>query len=264
MKSRVLPVKNVSRLKAAGDALMQRSMGLPGIGLISGPTGYGKTTAATWMVNQCHGVYIRAMRLWSPKTMLMNLMRELDLDPRAKNNGEMVEAIIQRLAETNRPIFLDEADYVVESSRLLDTLRDIHDMSTVPVILIGKDKLAARIKDEQFTGRVLEHAKVEFQGADIEDARILATGLAEVGIADDLLIRLHNDACPKDTKTKNTTGGAEIRRLLVGLSTIEYFARTRGMDNVTLEDWPEGKNFFVGAAAPNTPAPGKVARIGGR
>ena len=70
MKYKILPTKNISRMRTAGDALLNRSPGMPGMGLIWAPTGYCKTTAATWFINQVNGVYVRALRLWSPKAML--------------------------------------------------------------------------------------------------------------------------------------------------------------------------------------------------
>jgi len=259
MRYRIIPVKNVSRLRDAGDALINRSIGMPGMGLIWGPTGYGKTTAATWFINQCNGVYIRAMRLWSPKTMLTAIARELDLDISKMNNGEMVEAIIQRLAETGRPLFLDEADYLVESRRLTDTLRDIHDLSTVPVILIGMHGIERRIRgNEQFTGRISQW--VGFAGIDPADARLLANGLAEVQIADDLLADLYQKASPKG---KQATPGAEVRRLTVGLGQIERYARSRGLDAIGMADLPDGFDYFIGAAV-NPDAGSKVASLRGR
>ncbi|MES9873118.1 MAG: ATP-binding protein [Candidatus Sedimenticola sp. 6PFRAG7] len=246
MKFKILPVKNVSRLNEAGQALIQRDLGMPGMGLIWGPTGYGKTTAATWFINQCHGVYIRAMRLWSPKSMLTALARELDLDVKGRNNGEMVELIIQRLAESNRTVFIDEADYIVESRRLTDTLRDIHDLSTVPVILIGMHGIEKRIRgNEQFTGRIAQW--VAFEGLDMADARLLADGLAEVIIADDLLRQLHTAASPK-SRQGGISGGAEVRRLVVGLGRIEQYARSRGLTQIAADDWPTNNEFFIGQA----------------
>ena len=79
MKNRVVPIKNIFAMREAADALLTRSQGMPGMGLIYGPTGYGKTTATTWLVNQVHGVYVRSMALWSPKTMLEAIARELDI-----------------------------------------------------------------------------------------------------------------------------------------------------------------------------------------
>ncbi|WP_241084856.1 AAA family ATPase [Candidatus Vondammii sp. HM_W22] len=260
MRYRILPVKNISRIKDAGDALISRSMGMPGMGLIWGPTGYGKTTAATWFINQCHGVYIRAIRLWSPRSMLDAMMRELDLYGKGMNNGQRVEAIIQGLAETGRPLFIDEADYVIDSQRLVDTLRDIHDLSSVPVILISMQGICKKLNRrgmEQFTGRIAQW--VEFSGADMEDTQLLADGLCEVKVAEDLLEHLHRIASPKN-KQNEVLGSAEIRRVLVGLEQIEQFARSRGLDTISEAQWTRGDDFFKGQAARPVPA-GKVASI---
>lgn len=253
MRAKIVPVKNIAAMKAAGDALIHRATGMPGMGLIWGPTGYGKTTAVTWFVNQCHGVYVRAVRLWTPKTMLSAIARELDIDCRRMNNAETLEAIIQRLAETGRPLFVDEADYVIDSRRLTDTLRDIHDLSVCPVILVGMHGIEKRIRgNEQFTGRIAQW--VAFGGCDLSDARLLADGLCEVTVADDLLADLHDKASPK------SGGGAEIRRLVVGLAAIEGYAKRRGMAQIAKKDWP-GRDYFIGAPAAPAAAPAKVVRI---
>ena len=260
MKYKILPIKNISRMRAAGDALLNRSPGMPGMGLMWAPTGYGKTTAATWFVNQVNGVYIRALRLWSPKSMLNAILRELDMESGGNTNGEMVERIIEKLAETGRPLFIDEADYCIDSKRLVDTLRDIHDLSTVPVILIGMQGIKTKLNRtdlSQFTGRISQW--VEFSGADIEDARMLANGLCEVAVADDLLIQLHQAASPQG-KQEETLGGAEIRRLVVGLGEIEQHALRRGWTSINAAQWDTSADFFVGQAAPT--AQPKIAAIG--
>lgn len=243
MKHKIIPVKNIGRLTGAAESLLARAPGMPGMGLVYGPTGYGKTTACTWLINQVHGVYVRAMKLWSPKTMLEAISRELDLDLHGLTLAGMLERIIQRLAETNRPLFIDEADYVVESKRLLDSLRDLHDMSAVPVILIGMHGIDRRIRSNpQFTGRLAQW--VQFQGLDAEDASLLRDQLPDVAIADDLLNAVFTAASPTQG------GGAEARRLVVGLSQIEGFAHQRGMDRVSLSDWPRGRDFFLGMPVP--------------
>ena len=258
MRSKILPVKNVLRLRAAGDALINRAPGMPGMGMVMGPTGYGKSTANAWYVNQVDGVYIRARALWSPKVMLASIAKELDIDGRGRNNGEMVDLIVQRLAETGRPLFIDEADYVVERKLLTDTLRDIHDLSTAPVVLIGMHGIERKIRSNpQYTGRIAHW--VVFEGIDMEDARLLADGLCEVEVADDLLAALHKEASPK----KQAEAGAEIRRLVVGLEQIEFFARSRGKSRMRLDDWPKDRDFFLGEAPmpTKTTHPGKVTKL---
>src|SRR3990167_8645189 len=139
MKYKICHIKNVARLAEAGDALINRGPRMPGMGLIYGPTGYGKSTASAWFVNQCHGVYVRAVALWSPSSMLETILRELRCEARGNSNARRVDAIIDKLAETGRPLFVDEADYLLDSKRMIETLRDLHDLATVPVILIGMD-----------------------------------------------------------------------------------------------------------------------------
>jgi len=247
MKHKIVPVKNIFKLREAAASLLERAPGMPGMGLVWGPTGFGKTTGTTWLINQVHGVYIRAMALWSPKTMLEAIARELDVEVNGLTLSAMMERIIQRLAETGRPVFIDEADYVVESKRLTDTLRDIHDMSTVPVILVGMHGIEKRIRNNaQFTGRLAQW--VRFDGLDMEDARLLRDMLPEVGIADDLLEELY-------TKASHRGQGAEVRRLMVGLGQIEAYARRRGMAEINLADWPKGADFFMGAPVAHEPAP---------
>lgn len=241
MKHAIVPVKNISRLSNAANALLERATGMPGMGLVHAPTGYGKTTACTWLINQVNGVYVRAMAVWSQKTMLEAIARELDIDLHGMTLAAMMERIIQRLAETNRPVFIDEADYVVESKRLTDTLRDLHDMSATPVILIGMHGIERRIRSNpQFTGRLAQW--VEFQGLDMEDAQLLRQRMMEVDIADDLLQAIYQQASSKG-------GGAEARRLVVGLSQVEGYARQHGMQSIGLSDWPKGRDFFLGMPA---------------
>ena len=238
MKTRVVPIKNIFAMREAADALLSRSQGMPGMGLIYGPTGYGKTTATTWLVNQVHGVYVRSMALWSPKTMLEAIARELDIDVRRLTLAGMAGSIVQRLAETGRPLFIDEADYLVDSKRLVDTLRDIHDMSTSPVVLIGMSGIDRKLRGHpQLTGRMAQW--VEFSGMDAEDVRMLADGLCDVRVEDDCLDELARRATPKE-------GGAEIRRVVVGLGNVEQHARRKGLASVGLGDLPKGFDFFLG------------------
>ena len=252
MKFKILPVKNVVRMKEAGDALISRSMGMPGIGLIWAPTGYGKTTATTWYINQVNGVFVRAMELWSAGAMLDDIATELGIDVRRLTLKKKSDAIVAGLAETGRSLFIDEADYVVDSPRLVNILRDVHDKSSTPIILIGMHGIERKIRNnEQFTGRISQW--VGFEGADQADARMLADGLCEVEVQQDLLDALHLKASPQ--QRGSSVYAAEVRRLLVGLEKIEQFAISAGLASIGLKDWPKNRDFFIGkAVAAKTPA----------
>ena len=140
MRNVVAQITNVRSLHVVSQSLIERDAGVPGIGLVWGATGFGKTTAAAWLANKVDAVYVRAMAAWTPSTMLASIMRELDAKPVARC-AAMVEIIVERLALDGRPLFVDEADYLVGSPKMLDTLRDLHDIATTPLILIARSSL---------------------------------------------------------------------------------------------------------------------------
>lgn len=234
MRYAIAPVKNIRHLDEAADALTTRAPGVPGMGIVWGPTGYGKTTAAARLRNNVDGVYVRANALWTPRAMLEALAKELRREWRG-SCARTLDAICEDLERAPRPVLLDEADYVLRTSRMVDALRDLHDATTAPVIMIGMPPIERAIKRwPQVMGRLQQW--VEFKAADLEDASVIARTLCEVGIDEGLLERLHREA------------GGEIRRIVVGLSRIEQFARTRGLDPVTSDAWGRDRLVFGGRA----------------
>jgi len=232
MRIAVAKTKNLSNLARAADQLRTRNIGTPGIGLIWGPSGLGKTTAATWFCDQYDAVYVRAWSTWTPGAMLGAICAALDL-PAQTRISAAIDQIVLALSRTQRPLFVDEADYLLGSARLLDTLRDLHDVSSAPVIVVGMGEFRRRAeRREQFAGRVT--ARVEFRPADIEDARTTATAMLErVRPTDDLLARLVQE-----------TGGS-MRRIVSGLAQVERLATRRRLAEVSLADW--GARPFDGA-----------------
>jgi hypothetical protein len=231
--NQIAHVKNVTMLATAADSLCTRSIGMPGIGLVWGPSGYGKSTATTWLYNRMNGIFIRAWPTWTPVSMLAALMHELSLKPLGRT-APMIDAVVRKLSEDNRPVFIDEADYLADKPILLETLRSLHDVSSAPLILIGMRDFKQRVMGrDQLRGRISEF--VEFQPADMEDARLLTDEICEKDVADDLLGELHKAAA------------GEIRRMTVGLGRIESFAKKKNLRKVNSSEWG-GRPFFLGDA----------------
>jgi hypothetical protein len=239
VRNKIAQVSNIKMVWRAEETLRTRALGVPGIGVIWGPTGFGKTTAITWLANQprVNAVYVHAMATWTPTAMLGAIMRELD-DEQRPRCAVMVDFIVRQLAREDRPLFVDEADYLTDDKKLLDTLRDLHDMSTTPLILIGMKNFQRRVTHrEQIAGRVSQW--LEFQPADLKDARTLCDEVCEVKVNDELLSALHRGA------------GGSMRGMIVGLSRIETFARAEGLSGVSLKDW--GDRPFTFSSAPKPP-----------
>lgn len=229
MKDVIAPVKNLLRLAELGESLKDRTLSTPGMGVVYGETGFGKTTGLAWYgVRQVRAVYVRALQLWSPLTMLETICGELDVQP-DRSLAKTLTLIVGELVRQNRILMVDEADYIVDSKRLLNTLRDLHDLSTMPVILVGMadfvKKLRTRIDQRQFSGRVA--FELEFKPLDLDDTHLLAKFLLADGlkIDDRLLQRLH----------EASEGSARLVR--VGLARIEQFALKKNLKRVTEEDW---------------------------
>jgi hypothetical protein len=227
MRHAVAITKNIQIASAAMEAVGARAPGMPGLVLMTGLTGFGKSTAMAFLANQNDALHLRAWPTWTPMAMLRSLAEEVGVSPRSNcdaNLREIVKALAQNPA---RALFIDEADYLADKRVLLETLRSLHDVTTTPIVLVGMDQFKKTLirRDDQLTNRISQW--VEFKRADLDDARALAEKCCEVGIGDDLLAKL-----------RDAVGGS-MRGLVVGMARIEQFARRKGIKKVGAEEWGE-------------------------
>jgi DNA transposition AAA+ family ATPase len=233
MLYKLAPVKNVVAFDNAFAALISRPAGTPGLGLVYGFTGAGKTTAVHRRIVSSGAVYIRAMSLWSPTRMCQTICRELGIQPSGQP-AEMVDRIITRMTDTGKALFIDEADYLLWKKPLIECIRDFHDVSNVPIVLIGMTGIEIKVqKYAQLERRFAQ--KIKFNPLDCEDIRILAKTCCEAPLADDLVEYLQ-------LQLKGSMG-----LVMVNLPAIERVAQ--GLDQpCTLNDWlSTGKTLHLGA-----------------
>jgi DNA transposition AAA+ family ATPase len=224
MLNKVVPVKNVERLTAAHNALKEAAHYLPKIGLIHGLAGAGKTTAIGHLSQVHGGCFVRATAVWTPKAMLVAILRELGREELGGNNQTKLDEVIKTLAISNLPLFVDEADYLFTRPSTLDILRDIHDQAGVPLYLIGMERISRKVNSRELVASRVSQ-EVKFTPLDLDDTRLVADTLSEVPIADDLLEDLHQKA------------RGSIRRITVGLSVVEAFGKHAAADLLTLAEW---------------------------
>ena len=231
MRDEMAITANVKRFLYAVQQLRDRSHGVEGMGLLWGQPGEGKSTVIAKATNVMDGIYLRAMRSWTTTEMLGALCEQLDL-PKSPRKAPMINGSVKSLMEFTRPVFVDEADYLMKQAELLDVLRDIYDMTGAPIILIGMQEFARKLSQAdngRFARRITQW--IQFKGIDMADTRILADTVCEVMVADDLLAELHQAA------------KANIGRMTTGLSRIETFGRTNQIREVALSDWGR-RDFF--------------------
>lgn len=227
MEYAIAPVKNITKLGELGLSLKEPGLNGRGIGVCYGETGLGKTTGLTWYGVKTNAVYVRALQVWTPSAMLTSIAHELGI-VLPRDLAKAVHLIVQHLSQQNRTLMIDEADYVVEKRKLLNTLRDLHDLAATPLILVGmRDfvrKLKAATDQRQFTGRVA--FELEFEKLDADDTALLAkTLLPALKLDHELQAKLH-EVCD-----------GSARLVSVGLQRIEKFAKERGLKIVTAKEW---------------------------
>lgn len=228
MKTVIAPIKNVQNFAVAGKALIDRPVSKPGLGLVTGDVGLGKTRTLSWWANRVDAPYIRAFATWKTAgPMLASMCHELGIEPR-RQHEETRKLVADTLARADkpRPLVVDEADYLVKYPELLDTLRDIHDLSGSAVLLIGMKSFVSKLlslkEQEQFVSRVSQF--VEFKPLDREDAGTLVNAIADVTISDALVDRMHAEAM------------GSARLLTIAVDQIENLAKRKGLKTVDADD----------------------------
>lgn len=228
-----IAVKNVAAFMTLCMRLIERDPHLPGIGVCHGDSGLGKTYASIFAQNKTRAIRVEIGDSWTRRTLLLAILGELQLRPRARLTiAEMAEEAIKALGdEPRRPLIVDEADKAVDKG-FIELVRELHEHSGAPVILIGEERLPAKLLSvERVHNRVLDWLPA--QPCDLDDAREFAKAFAPgVAIKDDLLAAL----------IAQSQGRA--RRIVVNLSRVAEFARNRGLKAVDGALW-RGE-FFTG------------------
>lgn len=210
------PLKNVAAFGELISRVMTRPAHLPGMATVHGYSGYGKTWAATFAANRHKAKYVEVGASWTKKKLIESLLKEFGIRP-AKVLGDMMDQIIEAMAVDNLPLIIDEADHLLRRG-MIELVREIHDKSGTPVILIGEEMLPTNLaKYERVHNRMLDWLPA--QPADLEDVRVLAKLYApEVRIEEDLLVQIAE------------TSGGRVRRAAVNVEKVREFAGNHGLE----------------------------------
>lgn len=237
--------KNGLDVKTAGLSIVMLAMGLlksimdrrdhlPGMAVLYGFSGFGKSTAAAYISNKMNAYYVECKSVWSKKAFMENVLKVMGIAP-CRTVSDMLDQICEQLAKSGRPLIIDEMDHIVEKVAV-EVVRDIYEGSRAPILLIGEERLPAKLaKWERFHGRIMD--SVAAPAADLQDARILAdfycTG---VEVQTDLLTAIHG-------KSKGS-----VRRIVVNLDLVRKEAQSQGLASISLKDW--GKRDLWSGEAP--------------
>lgn len=215
-------LKNVAACMAAMTRLQDRGPGRPGFGVFYGFSGYGKSYAAIYVQNKTRAAMVEVGESWTRKDFLKKVCIELNVEAKG-SISELTDRIIETLSDDDRPLIIDEADKCCDKG-FIELVREIQMKSGASVLLIGEEKLPAKLSEtERVDNRVLHWEPA--QQCDMEDTRALARLLSPIDIADDLLERVRS------------ASGGRARRIVSNLDLVTEAARNLGVASMSAADY---------------------------
>lgn len=229
----IKPLKNVTHFTELVERVMHRHDDLPGIATFHGFSGYGKTFSATYAAHRYRAFYVEMGESWSKGRLLDALGHTVGLPMTGGTIATKVEKIVRQIVDCRRPIIIDEADYLFTRG-MHEMVREIHDNSRVPIILIGEELLPQKImeKSERFHNRVLDWCAA--QPIDVKDAQLLTDLYCKDVEIEKALFDLLFEAA-----------GGRARRLCVNLNRVAELAQVQGLQTVHVSDWGD-REIYTG------------------
>jgi len=182
LKNVFLETQNVMKFREAADVMSDIEKGQPGLAIVYGRAGRGKTECSREFAVRTGSLYIRVMEDWTPRAMLAALCFEIN-GSRPHTVERSKNFLFNMLEKEQRIILVDEADRF-KNAGMIEHFRDIHDMTGAPVILIGEQSLYAKVSAKRrLWSRITQ--TVEFGPISTEDIMLFGMKSAELKIAPD-------------------------------------------------------------------------------
>lgn len=216
MKNVFLETENVRQFQTALAVLEDVEMGQPGLGVVWGRAGRGKTVCAREYAIRTDAVYLRVLEDWSPRAMLAELCRKLvGTEPRTVERCKI--AACEALDHRTRTVLVDEADRLNVGQ--IEHFRDIHDLCGAPIVLIGEEHLFAQLScRSRLWDRVTQ--RVEFGPVCSEDIMLFGMKAAD--------LRIQADAA----KILAARSGGTFRKVWVDVHHLEQMAKANRIQEI--------------------------------
>lgn len=219
MKKVLIETKRVVAFRQAVRVVEDTAKGQPGLMVVWGLPGRGKTSCVEDYAVNSGAVYLYVEEETTPLGLLRGICRELNgMEPKQREYAKRI--IAQELDESPRTLLIDEADKLCIHG--IGQLKDIHDMTGVPVVLVGEPALYGKLHSR---GRVWDRVTktVEFGPVMLEDVVVL--GIKACGL------KIQPDAAA--LLLKRCKGG--FRGLYHDLRDLEVIAKSNKIDVIDQE-----------------------------
>ena len=182
MKKVFVKTNNVKRFITMMNNLQNRAEGVPGMALVYGDPGLGKTQTINWWAFKNSAILVRCTQLMSARWLLSEILEEMG-EIYGYKISDCFKLVVRNLLVNPQIIIIDEVDYLTVDSRAVETLRDIHDKTNVPIVLVGMINAKSRLKKfNHLYDRLSEIVK--FEKFSKNDIKTIVQELSEVEMTD--------------------------------------------------------------------------------
>ena len=211
---------NVKNFIGLVENLLNKPKNIPKMGLIYGEPGLGKSQTALWLACKYDAIYLRATNLMTGRWLLEEIAKEMDEIPRYLTSDNF-NLIVQKLKQKQQLIIIDEIDYLMNSLKTIEILRDIHDETDCPIIFVGMG--LAHKKLERYKHLFDRFSEiVKFETFSIQDLKQIFEQLSEVTVNIDTIEFIH--------KKYN-----RFRQIVQLISQFEIVAKENNLEEITLD-----------------------------
>ena len=217
MKKIFVKTKNVKRFITMTNNLQNRAEGVPGMGLVYGEPGLGKTQTINWWAFNNDAILIRSTQLMTPRWLLNEILDSMG-EMGYYKTSDCFNLIVRNLIINPRILIIDEIDYLTIDSKTVETLRDIHDKTNVPIILVGMSNAKSRLKRyKHLYDRISEIVK--FEPFTKQDIQTIVQELSEIPMTDCALNLIYSNM-------------NRFRQIVKAINKAEILAKANGLSQI--------------------------------
>lgn len=225
MKKIFVKTHNVKNFITLVNNLQNRPKNVPGMALVYGEPGLGKTQALLWWIAQNDAIFLRGKNLITGRWLLEELTEELGEAPYFRSI-DLFKQCTRLLINNPKVLIVDEVDYLATDTKAIETLRDLHDMTNIPIIMVGMGMAHKKLsRYRHLYDRLSEILK--FEPFTYEDVKSIVNQLSEIELTDCAINYIYNQS-------------NRFRQIVKFINKAENIAQANGLcivDEITLKEF---------------------------
>ena len=217
MNNKFVKTTNYKKFVTLMGKLKNLPDNIPRLALIYSEPGIGKTHMLLKWAMDNDAIYVRANNGMTQPGLLRTIVNDLDLTD-YHNMQTNLNQIVKSLQQEPRVIIVDEVDYLIGDKNVIEILRDIQDMTNVPIILSGMEFVKRKIaRFKHIKSRLYKSLKLKYYDFD------------EIS---EILVQLTNLKFSEDAIKCFAMRKTPFRQIVQTIQELESYAQTNNINNI--------------------------------